>query len=442
MEPSIELQIKKLATLLEGRVDLLKQFQQLEREYRHRDSIWEARMRYARRGLEVTNRELGLANSQLAKANKDLNELRAELENKVIERTRDLRFERDRIKQIIAQLTDGLMVIDPNGQITVINMKAEELIGISRHKPRGFSLTSLQENPETRTFSLFLQKLPKDGTRQRIELNGGDRKISNILEVTKTSLRSGVKDVSTVVLVRDVTREATIDRLKSEFISLTAHQLRTPLSGIKWVLNMLLDGDAGPLTPKQKDLIKKSEKANERMINLVKDLLDVVRIEEGRFDFRFVKGSVLTVVRDLMEEIKARAVQKGLDMRLNISDRNLPKSMLDQERLRLALLNILDNSLQYTHSGGKIIVTVAQKSGYIIISVRDTGIGIPADQMPIIFTKFFRSRNAIQMQPDGNGLGLYIAKNIIDRHGGRVWIESEEGKGTTVFFTIPILRKK
>ncbi|HEX9722366.1 MAG TPA: HAMP domain-containing sensor histidine kinase [Candidatus Paceibacterota bacterium] len=238
-------------------------------------------------------------------------------------------------------------------------------------------------------------------------------------------------------------REGEVARMKSEFLSITAHQLRTPLSALKWVLYMALEGDVGALKKAQKELLQKGYDSNERMIALVNDLLDVVRIEEGRFDYKFEKGSVSEIAESVAKEIRVIAEKKGVQLLFHKPLRELPKVALDPVKFRLALSNIVGNAVQYTQAKGRVDIELTQKDREILLMVRDTGVGIPKQYVARLFTKFFRGANALRLQPTGSGLGLFIAKNIIEKHGGKIWIESEENKGTSVYFTIPVsgLRK-
>lgn len=233
-------------------------------------------------------------------------------------------------------------------------------------------------------------------------------------------------------------RDQEVSRMKSEFLSIAAHQLRTPLSALKWVLNMSLEGDVGKLAKGQRELLEKGYSANERMIALVNDLLDAVRIEEGRFDYKFRKVNLIKLVGKMVEDMKLIADQKEVRLTFHKPSQAIPDIAVDSEKLRLAFMNIVDNAVRYTSSKGQVDIEATLKEKEILVLVRDTGIGIPKAQLDRLFTKFFRSQNAISMQPSGSGLGLFIAKNIIEKHKGKIWIESTEGKGTTVYFTIPV----
>lgn len=236
-------------------------------------------------------------------------------------------------------------------------------------------------------------------------------------------------------------RDQEVSRMKSEFLSIAAHQLRTPLSALKWVLYLVLEGDMGKLKKSQEELLQKGYQANERMIALVNDLLDVVRIEEGRFDYKFEKGSIAPIVESVLKEVRVVADQKEVQISFHKPPSKIPEAKLDTLKFRLAVMNIIDNAVQYTPERGKIAVEVAYQKE-ILVTVRDTGVGIPKHQASRVFSKFFRADNAVRMQTVGSGLGLFIAKNIIEKHGGKIWIESVEGKGTTVYFTIPVSRSK
>ncbi len=421
--------------------EIAKQFAQLEREYKHRDSIWEARLRYARRGLEVTNRELGVANSKLAQANKELTGLRKHLEKEVEKRIRELRFERDRVQHIITQLSDGLLLLDQRGKILLVNEQAEHLLDTSKERILGISLDQLQTLPAAGPLFHFLEERKIPQFHERLEVKDADSR-SKVLEITKTPLLIAGRTEGTMVLLHDVTREAAVDKLKSEFLSLAAHQLRTPLSALKWIFRMAIDGDVGALTEEQKEFLQKGYVANERMISLINDLLHVVRIEEGRFNYRFLVCSLWQIIEEIATDAKALAAKKQIEIFVHGPSHEFPEVRIDQEKFRLAVTHLVRNAIEYTPPGGQVDITAIQEPAHILVSIQDTGIGILQEQLDQVFKKFFRGANAVRMQTEGSGLGLFITKNIIEKHGGRVWIESEEGKGTTVRFTIPIPQNK
>jgi signal transduction histidine kinase len=234
-------------------------------------------------------------------------------------------------------------------------------------------------------------------------------------------------------------REQLVARLKTEFISIAAHQLRTPLSSVKWILKMLLEGDFGALNEQQKEFVEKGYESNDRMIHLVNDLLDASRIEEGRFGFQFVVSDLKEFLSELVNEAEVNAREKKIVVEADLPQGEM-RLIFDPNRLKLALSNLLDNAIHYTPEGGKVRVSAKTVENFIKVSVSDTGVGIPESQKSRVFSKFFRADNVIRLQTEGTGLGLYLAKNIIEKHGGKIWFESIEGKGTTFYFTLPVAR--
>jgi len=228
-----------------------------------------------------------------------------------------------------------------------------------------------------------------------------------------------------------------LDEIKSEFIRIAAHQLRTPMSAIKWTFYTLLDGDVGALTEEQRSFIIRGSMANDRMVALVNDLLNVSRIEEGKFDYVFTEGDIMDFLREKISETSLQAKNSGVALSLT-SDGLIPPLLFDAEKLTLAVNNLLDNAIRYTPAGGKVDVTVAKKDSYVIVAIHDTGVGIPHEDFPRLFSKFFRSRNVVTLQTDGSGLGLYIARNILKEHKGDIEVVSEEGKGTTFSLLLPL----
>ena len=233
-----------------------------------------------------------------------------------------------------------------------------------------------------------------------------------------------------------------LDQLKTEFISIASHQLRTPLSAIKWSLKMLLDKDLGPLNDEQAELISKGYQSNERMINLINDLLNVSRIEEGRMSYLFVEQSIEPILRELIDEQQHAAREKHITIELNSGSGKLPFVRLDTQKIHLGLQNLLDNAIKYTSFDGKVKINVTIEKEELVVSIQDTGVGIPTSQQPRVFSKFFRGDNVMRMQTEGTGLGLFIAHNIIEKHHGRIWFESHEGKGTTFYAALPLVKSR
>ncbi len=225
---------------------------------------------------------------------------------------------------------------------------------------------------------------------------------------------------------------------KTEFISIAAHQLRTPLSIIKWAIATLLAGDQGALTAEQEESLGRVRVTNERMIDLVNDLLDIAQIEDGKFGFTFTVRDLTATIRAVMNEYTALAKERRIVFTLDTPPMALPPIAFDRTKLPAAVHGLIDNAFHYTKEGGSITVSLAVVDASVEIRVADTGIGVPAQEMDRLFTKFFRSENAIHMAPNGSGLGLFIVKNIVERHGGTVAVESTEGTGSRFMIRLPV----
>ncbi len=227
-----------------------------------------------------------------------------------------------------------------------------------------------------------------------------------------------------------------LNQAKNEFISIASHQLRTPLSIIKGYLSMILDGDYGLVRKRLSEILEKVYASNERLINLVNELLNISRIESGRLEYHFEPVELGKLAEELIEGFKIKAKAKNLDLRFDCP-RSLPKVKVDLSKIKEVISNLLDNAIKYTEKG-HIAVKIEVKDGQIICSVRDTGMGIAPDEKEKIFEKFTQGRSA-QHSPRGLGIGLYICKKFIEGHSGKIWVESGgQGKGSEFIFTLPI----
>ena len=232
-----------------------------------------------------------------------------------------------------------------------------------------------------------------------------------------------------------------LDQEKSDFVSIAAHQLRTPLTEIKWTIYTLLEGVIGDLNSQQRQFAWDAFQAVERIIVTIKDLLDVARLEEGRTGYNFQRQSILPVLNTAFERVKKTATDKGLTIIINLPPYiEVPLADLDEEKMLIVFDNLLDNAVKYTPPGGKVelFLTVAEPN--LRVEVKDTGIGIPKEQLNRVFSKFFRADNAELFQTSGTGLGLYLTKTIVEQHNGSISFKSIEDKGTTFLVNIPYFK--
>lgn len=362
----------------------------------------------------------------------------------ISEKENSLISEKDRFASLIENLRDGIVVLDNKNYIIFINKAAEEIFGIHKHEALNKQIDlEMYENSKFKNLIrviLLKTENTEGGWIKPTEINllsPGQIPV----QVYSINIHEKNDMVSVMKVVRDISREKEVERMKNEFIFIAAHQLRTPLSAIKWVFSMILGGDIGKITLEQKDILDKGETATQRMIDLVNDLLNVSRIEEGKFDYNFEEISLYEIIQKTADIEKNKIRERELNFKIIMRDENIPKIKGDKEKLLLVFQNLIENAINYTFKKGSVIINLKSDNENVIAEIEDNGIGIPKSQLNRLFNKFFRGSNVIKMQMEGTGLGLFIAKNIIEKHHGKIEVESEEGKGTKIIIFFPALKK-
>jgi len=231
-----------------------------------------------------------------------------------------------------------------------------------------------------------------------------------------------------------------LDNAKTEFLSIASHQLRTPLTSVKGFVSLIIEGTYGEINDAVRDALTKVYASSERLIQLVEDLLNVSRIESGRMQFAFEKGDIGTMLKDLYENFMLVANNKSLYLDLKLPENPLPEIMMDPSKIREVFSNLTDNALKYTEKGGVTLKAESVEDGKTIrVTVSDTGVGVPKEEIQHLFKKFSRGKDTSRLHATGTGLGLYVGKNIVDAHNGKVWVESDgEGKGSRFIIELPI----
>lgn len=330
---------------------------------------------------------------------------------------------------------EGLIILDRDANLMFVNPQANTLLGINQ-TVLNLPLATVCPQPEMRD---LLER--REDTTDDIVI--GEMQTTNGIRVRDLTLSlSPVRDEHNelqwwVMVIHDITRLKELDRLKSEFISTVSHELRTPLASIIGFAEMLLTQQPGQLTEIQDEFMNIIYTSAEHLLTLVNDLLDVSRMESGRFRLEKKPIQPYPIVHQVFSATKPAADQKKLQFALN-ADKNLPPVLADEQRLEQVLNNLVSNAIKFTDQGGKVSVTISQTDRHMRFAISDTGIGIPEEDMPKLFSKFYRSSQAVQKAIGGTGLGLYIARNIVESHGGQIEAKSKLGEGTTIWFSLPL----
>lgn len=354
-----------------------------------------------------------------------------------------LKQERDLANAIVSSMGEGLLVLDTNYKIVLINPAAEKLLETTAKEAVGQKWAEFVE-AYIGDKKIFFEK--RSSVRV---LNSGKDIITSVTDDHYYKTRSGRKfpvvsitaplqrngTVTGVVkLFHDVTKEKDIDRMKTEFISLASHQLRTPLSALKWFTELLMEGK---LTDEQKEFVKNISDSTERMIALVNSLLNISRIESGRIIIDVQPTNLNDLVSKVLKELDEKIRNKKINIVFSIHQK-LPMINVDPKLIRHVYMNLVDNAIKYTPVNGEITIIISKKDDRIISQISDNGYGIPKNQQFKVFQKFFRAVNAIKHETEGSGLGLYLVKAIVDSSDGKIWFKSEENKGTAFWFSLPV----
>ena len=362
----------------------------------------------------------------------------------VEEARRTAEVQEKKMTAILGSIGDGLVVLDEQGNITLINTAFERLLGWKKSEVLGkpfvdvvpLSLAGevVPKKDRLITHSLKGEVFEKEGLSDlsyiRKDGSAFPVAISTAPVVVEGTVRGAVE------VFRDITKEAEVDKAKTEFVSLASHQLRTPLTAIRWYVEMLLSEDAGALTPEQKEYVEEIASGNNRMIDLVNALLNVSRIELGTFAIEVKKVSLQDILSGLEKEFQPQVKEKNIA--LSIDTGKAPEVYLgDQKLLTIIFQNLLSNAIKYTPENGEVRCLVVEGAESLQIEVSDTGYGIPSEQQDRVFSKLFRADNVKKMDTTGTGLGLYIVKAIVEQSQGIVSFVSKEGEGTTFTVSLP-----
>lgn len=355
-------------------------------------------------------------------------------------------IERDELYGIVMNLEDGVVLYNKDFSVLffnpaaekIFNIKAEAILG-HRIRPQDAEREDLQRFIQVIYPSLAPAVMPR--SREGIYPQVVDVSFENpALELRVITAPMG-DDYGNILgflkIIHDQTRERYLLRSKSEFVTVASHQLRGPITNVTWALEALF-GDKS-LSAGNQMLVENGLKAGRQLLKIIEDLINIAKIEEGRFGYTFELVDLTQFINGVLTEVLPQAKRAGIKIYFDRPKEELPQVYVNRDKMRMVFYNFLDNAIRYNVENGEVTVTVNKVKGepFVEVSIKDTGIGVPAAEINRLFGKFFRAENAVKFQTEGSGLGLYINKNIILAHGGRIWAESELNRGTTFHFTLP-----
>lgn len=356
--------------------------------------------------------------------------------------------EKERVDAVIHNLAEGVMVVDKSGKVLLMNPAAEKLLGVKQADKVGKPVTEDLKEDQLVSMTSGNLKDP-ESTSKKVEVISLNDETKKVLQASTAVIENeDGQTVGMVSVLSDVTRQKQLEELKDKFVANVSHELRTPLVAIEKSLALILEKELGDVTPEQQKFLEIARRNIGRLSRLINDLLDVSKLEAGKMNLKHELVSVKDTVQPVLATLQTWAGDKKISLKMELSDEKMTIDA-DSDRLTQVLTNLAGNAMKFTPEGGTITIDAKEGSGdpqieggYIEIGVRDTGIGIAKEDQEKIFQKFEQVSLAQPQGVSSTGLGLTIVKEIVELHGGRIWVESTPGKGSRFAFRLPAKPKK
>lgn len=349
-------------------------------------------------------------------------------------------------RAVLNSIGDGVIVVNTHGEIIICNPVAEEMLGVRADDVKGKKLGAVvhvQTETGERTevvIAQVLQTMQRHSVCQHLFLVRNGSEVLPLTYCASPICNHDGQARGVVITFRDASREYEMNKMKTEFVSVVSHQLRTPLTSVKWFLETLLEKHSSDtLSEAQRDYVEQAFQSNERMITLVDDLLNLSRLESGTVAIVIEPVDMLEVCKSVIGEMELFAHANNVEIDCRLDQQVLPKVQADRTVVRQVLRNVLSNAVKYTKNHQTVTLDVQLQGTEAIFTMKDHGIGIPTVDQHRVFEPFFRAQNAIATRAEGSGLGLYSSKLLLERCHGRIWLHSQEGHGTEVSIALPII---
>ena len=382
------------------------------------------------------DKRVALNTQELAKKYDSVVREKAVSEEMAWKKYKKVLIEKKNTDAVIRSIAEGLVVVDAKGKVIMMNPAAEKILGTSSKDKVG---RPVDENVHAEQL-VSLVRTAEDEDKKEIELVGQGDETRKIIRASSAVIENeNGQTIGMVSVLSDITKQRELDEMKSAFVAKVSHELRTPLVAIEKSISLLLTRATGPLSDNQEQFLSIADRNLKRLARLINDLLDLSKLEAGKMQMKMEPCSIGRNIDESIDGLLNWANTKSINFERNIQ-KDLPEIMFDSDRMIQVLTNLIGNAVKFTPVNGVITVAAALQEDYVEVSIADTGIGIPPESLGKVFDKFYQVGERTATDISGTGIGLSIAKEIVEIHGGRIWVESDQGRGARFIFTLPLRR--
>lgn len=348
-----------------------------------------------------------------------------------------LSAEKSKMKAMVEGMAEGVVMFDEKDRLVILNSAAQHMVD---YHPAELDGHALKKFFQDKGFFGSFEEIKKTSSAPWVKELQVEKPYPRVIHMEAHGIgEEQEKLLGTIMIIRDVTREREISQMKDEFVSLVSHELRTPLVAMKVASDNLLDGVGGTLNVIQEKCLQVIQRNVERLSRLIADLLDISRIEAGKIQLNKQKTDMVALVEEVVNLLGDQARKKDIQLTVSPGASGLPLVEADSDKIIQVAVNLVGNAIKFTPSGGRVSINMSKMEGCLQVDVDDTGPGIPEPDLRKVFDKFYQvAQPGNTQQKKGTGLGLPISKGIVEKHGGRIWAQSELGRGSRFSFTLPL----
>jgi signal transduction histidine kinase len=347
--------------------------------------------------------------------------------------------EKDMMSLVLSNIADGVVALNASYNVYFSNQAALKILGVEVDKNHAVNLNEvlrLQENGNDVTLQQLCEHAGEKPAYHKLSFLTNDGQQKNIHIIIAPLKESPVTPIRYIVTLYDLTKQEEFEKMKLDFVSMAAHELRTPLTSIRGYLSILQEETVEKLTAEQTTFLQRIMVSADQLQTLVENLLNISQIEKGKLELKLAPVDLEKTVLSIIDNLTPEAKQRNIELSYDKPDHTIPSVNADEFRINEVITNLISNAIHYNRQDGWIKVSLKEQENTVVVSVSDGGVGIPESALPNLFTKFYRITTPLEMGAKGTGLGLFISKQIIEAHKGKIWVESEVDKGTTFHFSL------